>query len=176
MPGINDLSYTRINNERQFYEVNVPRLSVRKYFGFKNRSKKNALAAATAFRDNLYDTTDLVPLRSRSNPENPENITYSFAIALDIEIKGSTIYGYFSCRTYAEGPGKKRFSIAKLGYEGAYAAALKYHASADVPDLHSVSSQAPRPTKHQYRLLKKIAPDVLPPKAERKPSRLECGL
>lgn len=154
------------------FTVRITRFDIRKeFYDHHHDGREGALAAATAFRDQMYiDHGIRKPgagkpmLKAVSRTET--GVLPGVYINID---KGSA---YFIARTHdGEGWRKKRFSIKKLGYQQAFWSAVDHRlAGSDLPvELTSDQITLHLPTMEEYLFLVTVCKDTPIPKA---PSRV----
>ncbi len=159
-----DMSY--ISTLPKMYEIKVARLGLRKGFTFHAHGKEKALELALAYRDGLYKTYKIPKLHVENEPilrlkhrANPDLLS---GISINID-KRKGVHAYFVAHFFDNAYKKTRFSINKLGYEGAFRKALEHRLSYSNLDVPSPKFKTPRPTLDQFIHLIRVADDVPSP-------------
>lgn len=166
MADLPDMTY--IIQLKNGFTVRITRFDVRKeFYDHHNDGREGALAAAMAYRDQMYIDHGIKKPGSGKPILNVVSRTDTGVLPgvyINID-KGSA---YFIARTHdGEGWKKKRFSIKKLGYVQAFWSAVDHRlGNSDLPvDLTREQVTLHLPTMDEYVFLVTLCKDVPIPKA-----------
>ncbi|HGM7876918.1 TPA: hypothetical protein ACKRQV_006645 [Pseudomonas aeruginosa] len=127
-----------------------------KAIGLDNAEKK-----ARWIRDNyLFDNQGQITVKKRRSPR--KGVVKRITLVSDMQAKGLSFLV-----TYQGASGRpttKRFSAVKLGFDGAFRAALA-KAKEAAPDIDLKMNNPYRPTNEEYNFFKQIVPDLPEPEA-----------
>lgn len=122
---------------------------------------ENALLRARWLRDNyLFDHQGSVSVRKRRSPR--KGVVKKIALISDL--KGMQLNFIVTYQGESGRPTTKRFSTIKLGFDAAFRAALR-KAKEEAQELDLSMDNPYKPTVEEYRLFRKIVPDLPEPVA-----------
>jgi hypothetical protein len=158
-----DMSY--IATLADGYNVKVAKIEARRSFSF-NHYGGQALAflAALDYRDSLYRDYDIQPIipgerRLRINSRSDNGVLSGVSLSVE------GLHVYFVVKYYdGDTVNRKRFSIRKLGYKGAFMSACKLRIDTGDLGISLEDLEVQITTLDQYIKIFKMAPDVPLPK------------
>lgn len=153
-----DMSY--ISTLKQGYCVRIVRFGIRRDFFHHLMVDQDALSAAIAYRDRMYELHGIGP-RSTSKPNVRINSRGQKGALSGVSLGIELPWAYFVARVY---DGKKwvkhRFSIGNLGYENAFRLAVERRLSETGLNIDPSEIELHRPTMAEFLKLSRVFKDI----------------